>query len=716
VGRSLRRLDCGRVNVELMAVDGLRAVLRVTAALHETGSSPDRFHRAAVEAVVTTVGADRAALLLTDADGVMRFKAWHGLSEGYRRAVEGHTPWAPDDADAEPILVPDVFADPAMAEFWSVFEAEGIGALAFVPLLHQRRVVGKFMLYYDASHAFSESELAVAEVLAGQVAVSVHRRRHDEAERAAVSRLAGLQRVTAELSRAVTLVDAAAAVLGPARAELGASTAAVCLRSGDDLEIVEALGYPDEVMTHWRWFPLAADLPASEAVRTGRAVFLRSPAERDGRYPVFASSPVTADAAFAVVPLSDTEPLGCLVFGFAESREFPPEDEAFLGALAGQCDAAFSRARLYEDRERSRAMAAFLAEASAALGRSFDPAELVTATAELTAGRLADRCTISLVEERLEIGAGQATPAGDGAVLTVPLTIRGRPAGALTLANDGARPLGPGTADVARELAGRIAVAVDHARSYRREVRLSRTLQASLLPPSLPEIPGIELAACYAAGGAGVEVGGDLYDVVPLDGRRFVLVVGDVCGRGIDAATTASLVRHTIRSAALTDPSPAAILSHLNDVLLRNNEPGRFEPRFCTAVVALVSAAEGPAPTVTLAVGGHPLPVLRRADGTVATVGSPGSLIGVVADAAVSETGIALAPGDALVSYTDGVTERRRGDVFYGVDGLLATLRAASGDAASLAGAVEQAVLAFAADPPSDDLAILVLRTGPPAG
>jgi serine phosphatase RsbU (regulator of sigma subunit) len=699
--------------VELMAVDGLRAVLQVAAALHESGSSPARFHRAAVEAVVTTVGADRAALLLYDADGVMRFKAWRGLSDDYRRAVEGHTPWSPDDPDARPILVGDVFADPAMAEFWPVFEAEGIGALAFVPLLHQRRVVGKFMLYYDKPHPFSESELAVAEVVAGQVALSVERRAADEADRAAVSRLAGLQRVTAELSRAVTLVDVAAVVLGTARAELGASSAALCLRSGEDLEIVEAMGYPDEVMTHWRRFPLAADLPASEAVRTSRAVFLRSHAERDRRYPVFASAPVTGDAAFAVVPLSDSGPAGCLVFGFDEPRDFPPEDEAFLGALAGQCEAAFSRARLYEDRERSRATAAFLAEASAALGSSLDAEELVTRTAELAAGRLADRCTVSLVDEQLEVAAGEAGPGDAASVLTVGLEVRGRPIGSLTLANDGVRPLDPGTAEVAEELGRRIAVAVDHARIYRREVRLSRTLQASLLPPSLPEIAGVELAACYAAGGAGVDVGGDLYDVVPLDGRRFFLVVGDVCGRGIDAATTASLVRHTIRSAALTDPSPAAVLAHLNDVLLRETGPGRFEPRFCTAVVALVSGHR-PAPTVTLAAGGHPLPVLRRAGGDVATVGSPGSLIGVMPDAGAAETSLSLEPGDALVFYTDGVTERRRDDAFYGLGGLLATLAAASGDAAALAGAVEQAVLSFATDPPSDDLALLVLRTQPP--
>jgi serine phosphatase RsbU (regulator of sigma subunit) len=266
--------------------------------------------------------------------------------------------------------------------------------------------------------------------------------------------------------------------------------------------------------------------------------------------------------------------------------------------------------------------------------------------------------------------------------------------------------------EVARELAGRIAVAVDHARSYEQQARLSRTLQASLLPPSLPAIPGLELAACYAAGSTGVEVGGDFYDVFPLDASRFVVIVGDVCGRGIDAATTAALVRHTARSAALTDSSPAAIVAHLNDVLLRESDPGRYEPRFCTAVVAVVTHA-GPAATVTLAVAGHPLPLLRLADGAVMPVGSPGMLVGVAPDADVSETRLWLRPGDALVCYTDGVTERRRSDTFFGLDGLIGALGATSGDASALAAAVERSVLDFAADPPGDDLAILVLRTKP---
>jgi GAF domain-containing protein len=754
--------------VETTAEQTLRAVLRLTAALPEA-PSPQHFYEVAVETVVTTLGADRASLLLYDPDGVMRFKAWRGLSDAYRAAVEGHTPWSPEDHDAQPILVPDVTLDPTLAEFATVFGPEGIVGLAFVPLVHRRRLVGKFMLYYDRPHNFSVSEVAAAEVLAAQVALALERHGQREAERAAAARLAALQRVTAELSRAVTVPDVATVALSTARDELGARTGSLCLLVGDDLEIIDAVGYPGDVMRHWGRFALNADLPASDAVRSGLPVFLCSPADRVTRYPVFAASPVVDDSAFAMIPLIDGGPIGCLVFGFPEPRDFPPTDEAFLQTLAVQCAAALRRAQHYEEQQRARASAALLADVSAVLGDSLDYEETLPRAARLVASRLVDWCTVHLLDdgrigllviahddgehsaavEQLLTGhpVGLNDPAGAGAVIrtgrpetyediteevltgaartpehldllrtlslgaavTVPLTVRRRTVGALTLANQRPRPFPPDISTLAGELAGRVANAVDNARNFRHQARLARSLQASLLPPTLPDIPGVELGARYAAGSAGLDVGGDFYDVFPVDAHRSVIVLGDVCGRGVDAATTASLVRHTFRSAALAEPSPAAIVAHLNEVLLRQREPGRYEPRFCTAVVAAVAVA-GDAVAVTLAVAGHPLPVLRRVDGTVSTVGEPGSLVGVTDRAEVTETRILLLPGDALVCYTDGVTERRNGDSFYELDRLMQTVALAPDNADGLAGAVEDSVVAFAPHPLGDDLAVMVLR------
>jgi serine phosphatase RsbU (regulator of sigma subunit)/anti-sigma regulatory factor (Ser/Thr protein kinase) len=588
-----------------VAAEQLRVVQGLSAALHRTGSA-EGFYEHALDAIVTTLGVDRASLLLYDPDGVMRFKAWRGLSSAYRRAVEGHTPWQRGVFDAVPVVVPDAQADPELVGLLPVLRAEGIAALAFLPLITRDGLIGKFMLYYDRPHPFGVDEIALAEVLAGQIAWAADRQQaHDElraaAERAQRSarRLASLQKVTAELSRAVTTSDVAAVALGVALAELGADTGSLCMLDGDQLTIAAAAGYESDVLTHWGSFPLDADLPASEAVRTGRAVFLSSSAERASRYPVFAASPVVRDEAYAIIPLAPEAPLGALVVGFPQPRSFTEEDEAFLTALAGQCAAALSRAALYEERERGR----LAAEAAA------------------------------------------------------------------------------------------------------------RSLQAALLPPQLPEISGLDVGARYLAGGPGTEVGGDFYDVFPLFGHRHLVVLGDVCGRGAEAASTALLIRHVIRSAAVNLRTPAAILAHLNDVLCRHNEQSpAADPRFATAVVAVVHPRSDGSVGIHLAVAGHPLPLLCRPGTEVSAVGPTGCLLGVIAAAGFDDYPLVLAPGDALVCYTDGVTERRNGRAFFGEARLAAVLQGPSRDAEEMAGAVETAVAGFAADEPSDDLAVLVLR------
>jgi PAS domain S-box-containing protein len=895
----------------------LRAVHRLTVALHQA-DSPLAFYEEAVAAVVDLLGVDRASLLLFDPDGVMRFKAWRGLSRNYRQAVEGHTPWSPQDAGAAPILVGDVEADDDLAAYWPVLKAEGIRALAFVPLVHRDRLVGKFMLYYGEPHTFAAAEIAGAEILAGHVALALERRlaeealrRHEEhlqlalaagemgtweweiptgsvtwsptlerlhglapgtfpgtfeafqadvhpddrtrvltaigavvespgqdtysatyrivapdgstrwvsasgqllrdeegrpqwllgvcgdvtererllgAERASVARLRSLQRVTAGLSRAVTVADVADVVLGVALAELGASTGALCLVDGDHLEIVDAFGYPDDVMTHWRRFPLADGLPASDAVRTGQAVFLTSHDDRDERYPVFAATPAVPDEAFAMMPLTDGEPLGCLVLGFSQARQFSVEDRRFFDTLAGQCAAALGRAALYEERERARRTAeearqaaersrdrlAFLAEASALLAASLDPQETFERLAEGIVPRLADWCAIYLLDEhrvvpaaithsdpaRLRsarqlvarypvritdsVGAGAVIRTGEaevlpeiddevlanaastpehlqlirqldlGASVTIPLAARGKTIGALSLVNGQGRDFDDDSVALAGELARRAATAIDNARLFAQRTDIARTLQASLLPPELPTISGLELAARYVAGGAGVDVGGDFYDVFPLDEHRFLAVLGDVRGRGVEAATLAALCRHAIRSAAITLGGPEAILQHLNEVVLRQVPDGSDEPRFCTALVAVVDQEGDGRVAVTLAVGGHPLPFLCDRSGDIRPVGTPGSLIGALPEVAVTEERFRVAPGQTLICYTDGMTERRSGTAFFGDEALAAVLaEAANNDADTVAANLEAAVLGFADGDLSDDLALLVLRVPP---
>jgi len=146
-------------------------------------------YAAALEALRSGLGVERSSILLFDPDGVMRFKAYRGLSDTYRRAVEGHTPWRPDSPDPQPIVIADVGQDASLISYVPIFEAEGIAALAFIPLISLDRVVGKFMLYYAVPGGPTGEELELASVIAAQVAFAVERTRTEDQARRSEERL-----------------------------------------------------------------------------------------------------------------------------------------------------------------------------------------------------------------------------------------------------------------------------------------------------------------------------------------------------------------------------------------------------------------------------------------------------------------------------------------------------------------------------------------------
>ncbi|MEU9102435.1 SpoIIE family protein phosphatase [Streptomyces sp. NPDC048361] len=192
---------------------------------------------------------------------------------------------------------------------------------------------------------------------------------------------------------------------------------------------------------------------------------------------------------------------------------------------------------------------------------------------------------------------------------------------------------------------------------------LTRTLQQTLLPPVLTPVPGLDVAASYHVASVD-EVGGDFYDLFPLGEGRWGLFLGDVCGKGAQAAAVTSLARYTLRAAAAYDPDPAAVLRNLNTVLAYEHQG--FMPRFCTVVFGVLTPAtatgsdghETGAFSLTLAAGGHPPALLLRADGTVDVLHTRhGQLIGVLPDPYIATTDVTLQPGDTLLLYTDGLTE-----------------------------------------------------------
>jgi len=328
---------------------------------------------------------------------------------------------------------------------------------------------------------------------------------------------------------------------------------------------------------------------------------------------------------------------------------------------------------------------------------------------------LAERLVRDLVEHRPVLVASSELPAAlgedrSGDVLAVPLVARRRLLGLLLVG----RPAGASYADddvgLLTDLARRAALAVDNARLYEERTSIAQALQASLLPPTLPTSDAVEFGARYAAAGEGNDVGGDFYDVFSLLDGGWGVAIGDVCGKGAEAAAITGMARDVLRLLTRDGGSPPAVLQRLNNVILELGERGRF----CTTMLGTVRP-EGEGLLVRLSSAGHPLPVLLTRAGEVSFVGRSGTVLGVVEDIEVADDEVLLQPGDSLVFYTDGVTERRDGSQMFGDDNLLACVRSSAGSSAdAVAGRLEQEVRRFGAGVTRDDLAVLVLRCKAP--
>ena len=234
---------------------------------------------------------------------------------------------------------------------------------------------------------------------------------------------------------------------------------------------------------------------------------------------------------------------------------------------------------------------------------------------------------------------------------------------------------------------------------------LARTLQATFLPPAIVSPPGLDVGGAYRPAGDGSEVGGDFYDVFETGRGTWAVVLGDVCGKGLPAAVVTSLARYSVRAEALRTPYPSAVLAGLHEALVR------YHPeQFCTALfAALDHTAEGV--RLTVSSGGHHLPLRRRADGQVDTIGETGTILGMLSTPRLFDSTAILRPGDVVVLYTDGVTEARRDREFFDDDRLLAAMARLQGTGAQeMADGLVAEVLEFQQGNARDDIAVVVVR------
>jgi serine phosphatase RsbU (regulator of sigma subunit) len=233
---------------------------------------------------------------------------------------------------------------------------------------------------------------------------------------------------------------------------------------------------------------------------------------------------------------------------------------------------------------------------------------------------------------------------------------------------------------------------------------LAATLQESLLPPELPDVPGLAVAARWLPGRGGTLVGGDFYDVFPLPSKRWGALIGDAVGHGARAATLAALARYTVRTLAVLQTSPRQVLAGLNDAVLRRGELEQF-----LTAIYLTTRATAHGVAVRLVSGGHPLPLLRHADGLVEAIEAPGVLLGCLPGVRLQEVRFTMAPGELLLLYSDDVTEARRGLAQFGEDRLGALLAGAEPIPSTIVDAVIDGVLAHCHDDLADDVTVLAL-------
>jgi len=431
--------------------------------------------------------------------------------------------------------------------------------------------------------------------------------------------------------------------------------------------------------------------------------------------------------------------------------------------LSGAVEATIMIIEDVTERTRAELAATFLARAGEVLASSLDYEQTLRNVAELAVPDIADWCSVDLVDEqgeRRSVAVAHGDPArlalverlraargdrpgpargmaqvlatgepvlysevtedmlraaasddeelallgelGFRSGMIVPMRLGDRVLGVMTLVGaESGRVLDAFDLRLAQQVAARAAVAIENSRLYSERSAVAHTLQQSLLPERLPQIPGYELATIYAPALQSTEVGGDFYDAWAVDGA-WMIVIGDVTGKGVQAAALTSLVRHSLRAASEFESRPARLLAHVDRALKKQHTLS-----ICTALCLRLQADR-----VTMAVGGHPLPLALTPDG-VRQVGASGPLLGGFPDVEWDDLAFAIEPGTTLVTYTDGITDAVGADGSrYGLARLCRALEQCTELAAEpVVARLDHAVEEFrAGDGRADDIAVLALH------
>ncbi|WP_405006366.1 SpoIIE family protein phosphatase [Kitasatospora purpeofusca] len=538
-----------------------------------------------------------------------------------------------------------------------------------------------------------------------------------------------------------------------ARDLLDADAAYLLLTTEDEteFELRATTGLPSAIRPHTR-FPVDTgnryDSPRLPSVHEDLAARPTGRTVLDG----------SALRSLLTVPLKvEGRLIGSLGIATAAPGRYDNEDALRLQSAADRLALAVESTRLTELERLRRGSLSFLVEASDLLAGTLEHEQTLALMAQMAVPTLASWCAVytngdhgapaSLAfvlhedEDRIDPlralldkttapdagpthgarfwagptetadGSGFADEPGLGGLLgetvVLPLTARNRVIGLLALGTPAGVRFRQEVLELAEDLSRRAALALDNSRLYSERTATSQALQRSLLPPDLPDIPGVEVDVYYQAAGEGNEVGGDFYDLFPIREGTYGFAIGDVCGTGPEAASVTGLARHSLRLLAREGLDAPQVLSRLNTAILDEGSRSRF----LTLLYGELTPRPDGSTELSMVCAGHPLPLRLRTDGRVDRAATPQPLLGVMDELDLTAEHLVLHPGEVLLCVTDGVTERREGLRMLGDDGLAEVLTGCTGlTAGAVALRVQRAVERFAPEPPSDDMAILTLR------
>lgn len=576
-----------------------------------------------------------------------------------------------------------------------------------------------------------------------------------------------LAAVTAELVAADAMDSVITIVVSHVVDAVNAAVSTLILREADGLRIVGQRGVAAEKAERWTTFPVSDQNPASEAVRTGLPVVAATAAEVRRRYPMMAAD-TPEQRSVVCLPLKAVgEVLGVIGLTFEENWSPGRAELGFLMTFADTCAQAILRVRATEEASQSATRLRFLAQASAELASSLDYRTTLSKVAHLAVPTLADWCAVDLlVEDQLvslavahvdpakiawawelrerypvdmEAPTGPPNVVRTGvselyaqvtdemlvatardeqhlrlsrelqlhSVVIVALIARGRTLGTITLIRaEKQQQFTDADVSLAEDLGSRAGVAIDNARLYDQTANVALQLQSAVLPDHLDELPGWETASHYSPDGQ-AQVGGDFFDAVRLPDGRLALFIGDVMGHGIQAAATMAQMRAAVRAFLTVDPDPVVVVTTLDAM---------FRQLGVRSLVTLIYALISPTGELELVNAGHPPPLVVARDGTRLLsccsrppLGTHPPDAGLSTGHGTSPTPLHLEPGDILLLYTDGLTERRGENFDVGLARLIEHSRALR--ITSLKAGLAQLVKHLAnEDPRGDDVAAIAVR------